>query len=254
VLSPSEERLSGIVALLDRVYFWPLKAVSTKSELEKGARIYMATLERTNEQWITDLSTTGSDREGALSDLGEVIRRGLPYSLSKYLSPQDPNFNALADEVVQDTLLRVLDNLSSFEGRSKFTTWVHKIAVRIALTELRRKRWQDVSLDEIVENYEASASVRMMADSAVSPEGAVEQINMVERIENIVAEELTERQRTALLAIAVQEMPMPVVADRLGMNRNALYKLLHDARLKLKTRLADEGLDPVEILADFEDS
>jgi RNA polymerase sigma-70 factor (ECF subfamily) len=214
----------------------------------------MAVLERTNDQWIADLSTTGSDRERALSDLGEIIRRGLPYSLSKYLSPQDPNFDALADEVVQDTLLRVLDNLSSFEGRSKFTTWVYKIAVRIALTELRRKRWQDVSLDEIVDNYEASANLRMMDDSGVSPESAVERTNMVERIEHIIAEELTERQRTALLAIAIQGMPMPVVAERLGMNRNALYKLLHDARLKLKQRLSDENLNPGEILAVFEGS
>jgi RNA polymerase sigma-70 factor (ECF subfamily) len=214
----------------------------------------MAVLERTNDQWIADLSTTGSDRERALSDLGEIIRRGLPYSLSKYLSPQDPNFDALADEAVQDTLLRVLDNLSSFEGRSKFTTWVYKIAVRIALTELRRKRWQDVSLDEIVDNYEASANLRMMDDSGVSPESAVERTNMVERIEHIIAEELTERQRTALLAIAIQGMPMPVVAERLGMNRNALYKLLHDARLKLKQRLSDENLNPGEILAVFEGS
>jgi RNA polymerase sigma-70 factor (ECF subfamily) len=85
-------------------------------------------VERTNEQWIADLSSSGPDQEQALADLGDVIQRGLPYSLSKYLSPQDPNFDALAEEVVQDTLLRVLDNLSSFEGRSKFTTWVHKIA------------------------------------------------------------------------------------------------------------------------------
>jgi RNA polymerase sigma-70 factor (ECF subfamily) len=239
---------------VDRVYFWPLKAVSRNNELEEGVRIHMVSLERTNEQWIADLSAPGSNREGALSDLSEIIHRGLPYSLSKYLSPQAPNFDALADEVVQDTLLRVLDNLSSFEGRSRFTTWVHKIAVRIALTELRRKRWQDVSLDEIVENYKATASLRVMASSGVSPEGAVEQTDMFERVENIIAEELTERQRTALLAIAVRDMPMPVVADRLDMSRNALYKLLHDARLKLKTRLIDEGLDPVEILVVFEDS
>jgi RNA polymerase sigma-70 factor (ECF subfamily) len=211
-------------------------------------------VERSNEQWIANLSVSGPDREAALADLNEIIHRGLPYSLSKYLSPQDPNFNALADEVAQDTLLRVLDNLSSFEGRSKFTTWVHKIAVRIALTELRRKRWQDVSLDEIIENSETPASLSMMADASLSPEGAAEQADMFEHIQRIIEEELTERQRTALLAIGVHGMPMPVVADRMDMNRNALYKLLHDARLKLKKRLSDEGLAPEEILGVFGES
>jgi RNA polymerase sigma-70 factor (ECF subfamily) len=211
-------------------------------------------VERSNEQWIANLSVSGPDREAALADLNEIIHRGLPYSLSKYLSPQDPNFNALADEVAQDTLLRVLDNLSSFEGRSKFTTWVHKIAVRIALTELRRKRWQDVSLDEIIENSETPASLSMMADASLSPEGAAEQADMLEHIQRIIEEELTERQRTALLAIGVHGMPMPVVADRMDMNRNALYKLLHDARLKLKKRLSDEGLAPEEILGVFGES
>ena len=211
-------------------------------------------MERTNEQWTADLSGTGPDREEALSDLSGVIRRGLPYSLSKYLSPQDPHFDALADEVVQETLLRVLDNLASFEGRSKFTTWVHKIAVRIALTELRRKRWHDVSLDEIVESSEAPSSLGMMVDPGASPETMAEQSDMIERIQHIIEEELTERQRTAILAIGVQGMSMPVVAERMGMKRNALYKLLHDARLKLKQRLTDEGLSPVDILSVFGDS
>ena len=211
-------------------------------------------MERSNEEWIADLSSLGPDQEQALTDLSDVIRRGLPYSLSKYLSPQDAHFDALAEEVVQDTLLRVLDKIQSFEGRSKFTTWVHKIAVRIALTELRRKRWHDVSLDEITESVDAPASPGMMADTSVGPEGATEQADMIERIQHIIAEELTERQRTALLAIGVQGMPMPVVADRLNMNRNALYKLLHDARLKLKNRLTEEGLSPEDILAVFEDT
>ena len=211
-------------------------------------------MERTNEQWNADLSGTGPDREEALSDLSGVIRRGLPYSLSKYLSPQDPHFDALADEVVQETLLRVLDNLTSFEGRSKFTTWVHKIAVRIALTELRRKRWHDVSLDEIVESSEAPSSLGMMVDPGASPETMAEQSDMIERIQHIIEEELTERQRTALLAIGVHGMSMPVVAERMGMKRNALYKLLQDARLKLKQRLTDEGLSPEDILSVFGDS
>ena len=106
---------------------------------------------RTNEQWISDLSFPGLAQEEALADLRDIIRSGLPYALTNWLSPSDPQFEALAEEVTQDTLLRVLDRLETFEGRSQFTTWVHKIAVRLALTELRRRRWRDVSLDNLVE-------------------------------------------------------------------------------------------------------
>ena len=100
---------------------------------------------RSNETWITDLRTRGESHETALADLREIIQKGLPYALSRWLSSDDPLFQPLVEEVTQETLLRVLDQLETFEGRSLFTTWVHKIAIRIALTELRRKRWRDAA-------------------------------------------------------------------------------------------------------------
>jgi len=95
---------------------------------------------RTNEAWLSDLRAEGEIRNAAIEDLRVIIQKGLPYALSRWLSPDQPQFNSLVEEVTQETLLRVLDQLDTFEGRSQFTTWVHKIAVRIALTELRRKR------------------------------------------------------------------------------------------------------------------
>src|ERR1044071_1615115 len=86
---------------------------------------------RTNEAWLSDLRSNGSQRELALEDLRLIIQKGLPYALSRWLSPDQPQFNSLVEEVTQETLLRVLDQLDTFEGRSQFTTWVHKIAVRI---------------------------------------------------------------------------------------------------------------------------
>lgn len=207
--------------------------------------------DRTNEQWIADLASSGSDQESAIEDLRAIIRSGLPYSLSKWLTPADPNFDALADEVTQDTILRVLDHLQSFEGRSKFTTWVHKIAVRIALTELRRKRWKDVSLDELLDTDGAPSAVGLISDTVEDPALAVEQMDMVERLRRVIEEELTEKQRTALTAVGIHGMPMDEVAQRMGMKRNALYKLMHDARLRLKQRLEDEGLSPEDVLAAF---
>jgi RNA polymerase sigma-70 factor (ECF subfamily) len=149
-------------------------------------------------------------------------------------------------------LLRVLDQLHTFEGRSMFTTWVHKIAIRIALTELRRKRWQDTSLDEMVDNEEVPVSPAILEDSGATPEQSAERSDMMIRVRRVIDEELTERQRRAIIMLGMQGMPMEEAAKRLNTNRNALYKLLHDARLRLKQRLKTEGLDAQEVLVAFE--
>ena len=207
---------------------------------------------RTNEAWLADLRANGEIRGLALEDLRMVIQKGLPYALSRWLSADSPQFNALVDEVTQETLLRVLDQLNTFEGRSQFTTWVHKIAVRIALTELRRKRWRDSSLDELTENEDAPPPPGLLADSQAGPETSAERTDMLTRVKRIIEEELTERQRQALILLGVQDMPIEDAARKLKTNRNALYKLLHDARLRLRTRLAREEIAPHEVLALFE--
>ena len=207
---------------------------------------------RTNEAWLTDLRSSGEAREAALEDLRSIIHKGLPYALSRWLSPDQPQFNSLVDEVTQETLLRVLDQLDSFEGRSQFTTWVHKIAVRIALTELRRKRWRDASLDELTENEDLPPPPGLLADPQAGPETSAERADMIVRVRRIIDEELTERQRQALLLLGVQDMPMEDAARKLKTNRNALYKLLHDARLRLRNRLSMEDINAHEVLALFE--
>jgi RNA polymerase sigma-70 factor (ECF subfamily) len=207
---------------------------------------------RTNDQWISDLSTDGAIREAALEDLRAIIARGLPFALSRWLSPASPQFESLTEEVTQETLLRVLDQLHTFEGRSMFTTWVHKIAIRIALTELRRKRWQDSSLDEMVDDEEILVSPRILEDASPTPEQSAERADMLARIRRVIDEELTERQRRALIMLGMQGMPMEEAARRLKTNRNALYKLLHDARLRLRQRLHAEGLNVEEVFSAFE--
>jgi RNA polymerase sigma-70 factor (ECF subfamily) len=207
---------------------------------------------RTNEVWLSDLRAEGEIRSAAIEDLRAIIEKGLPYALSRWLSPDQPQFNSLVEEVTQETLLRVLDQLGTFEGRSQFTTWVHKIAIRIALTELRRKRWRDSSLDELTENEDMPPPSGLLADPQASPETSAERTDMLDRVRRIIDEELTERQRQALLLLSVQDMPMEEAARKLKTNRNALYKLLHDARLRLRTRLATEEIAPNEVLALFE--
>jgi RNA polymerase sigma-70 factor (ECF subfamily) len=207
---------------------------------------------RSNEAWLSDLRADGERRSAALDDLRTIIQKGLPYALSRWLSPTQPQFESLVEEVTQDTLLRVLDQLDTFEGRSQFTTWVHKIAVRIALTELRRKRWRDSSLDELTENEDIPPPQGLLADAQAGPDVTAERTDMLARVRRVIEEELTDRQRQALVLLGLQDMPMEDAARKLKTNRNALYKLLHDARLRLRTRLALEDISPHEVLALFE--
>jgi RNA polymerase sigma-70 factor (ECF subfamily) len=209
---------------------------------------------RTNEEWLADLRAGGDRQAQALEDLRAIILRGLPYAIAGRLDPNSPESEALTEEVVQETLVRVLEHLDSFEGRSQFTTWAHKIAVRAALTELRRARWREVPLPEMEMNEEGGdASYRELPDGQASPEEQVSQAEMMKRVNRIIMEELTEKQRQALMAV-MEGFPLEEAARRLGTNRNALYKMMHDARLRLKKRLEKEGLTPQEVLSVFEGS
>lgn len=207
---------------------------------------------RNNETWIRDLSVPGSPREQALADLRTTLVRSLPRGLARWLGPGNPGFDSLLEDTVQETLLRVIAGLDQFEGRSQFTTWAYKIAVRLALNQLRKREWRSVSLDQLEQPIDEGKRPREFAFQEASPESQAELSDTMERVQQIMMEELTERQRTALMAVIVHGMPMEEVARRLETNRNALYKLLHDGRVRLKKRLEDEGLAPgdmVEMLA-----
>lgn len=204
---------------------------------------------RTNEQWLAELRDD-STKDVALQDLREILYRGLRRGLVDWVNTSAPEFDQLADDFVQDALLKILKNLDSFAGRSKFTTWAHKIAVRVALTELRRKRWQDRSLDEML--AKETGRPFTVPDKSPTPAEKSEQSDIMAQISRIIANDLTERQRQAMYLIPIGGMPVAEAADRMGMNRNAMYKLLHDARVRLKQALLAEGFSAEELLATFE--
>lgn len=206
---------------------------------------------RDNQTWLRDLHASGTQRDEALVDLRALLLRALPQGIARWLSPGNPEFETFIEDTAQETLLRVLDRLGTFQGRSQFTTWVYKISVRIALNELRRRRWRDVSLEGLMEDDGDDSAPHQFASSDPGPESVVERDDILQRVQYIMAQELTARQRAAMHAINIQGVPMEVVAQRMGTNRNALYKLLHDARLRLKHRLEREGLPPKELLEMF---
>ena len=187
---------------------------------------------------MEDLAAEGPALEAALRDLRPVLLRALRVTLAPRV---DRGADALAQDLVQDALLQVRERAGQFRGDARFTTWAQKVAVNLALSELRRKRWEDVPLEAVV--AEPPSAPEPAADVALAN---AEAVALVRRL---IAEELTERQRTALSAV-LAGMPLEEVARRLDTNRNALYKLLHDARLKLRKAFEARGLTPDDLLDD----
>jgi RNA polymerase sigma-70 factor (ECF subfamily) len=153
---------------------------------------------------------------------------------------------------LQDALLKILNALDSFRGESKYTAWAHEISVNVALSELRRLRWQDVSLHELIESQGLDFMPDVLIDPSAGPDQQAIQSATLGTLQRIIRAEPTDKQRQALVAARMHGMPLAEVARRMGTNRNASYKLLHDARQKLKTKMQDEGFSPEAVLAAFE--
>ena len=202
-------------------------------------------IERTNQEWLAALRGRGRDK--ALADLRALLVRGLGYALAGRPGVTEADL----EDFAQDALLKILAGLDSFRGESRFTTWAQKIAVRVALTELRRHRWRDVSLDEMTGSADADFIPDTLADPSAGPEQQAIQRTLLSTLRRIIATELTDRQRQALVAVGIHGMPLEEVAHRMGSNRNALYKLLHDARQRLQKQMMAEGLSPQGVLAAF---
>lgn len=202
---------------------------------------------RTNEEWLTDLRSDNKDQ--AIEDLRRVLIKGLIYALSSRIKT---DLETQVDDFVQDAILRILDKMDTFRGESKFTTWAQKVAVRVAFTEMRRQRWKDISIEDLMPEDSGDFTPLVLSDPSPDPEKKASQTLMLEMVDEMLKTDLTERQRTALMAIMHGEMPLEEVARRMDTNRNALYKLLHDARKQMRSRLLERGLTPQEVLEVFE--
>ncbi|MCB9420834.1 MAG: sigma-70 family RNA polymerase sigma factor [Ardenticatenaceae bacterium] len=207
---------------------------------------------RTNEQWLDELQSTGLKYDNAIIDLRAILVSGLRRGLLNQINTSVPEFETQAEDFAQEAVLKILDNLDNFAGRSQFTTWAYKIAVSVALTELRRKRWQDRSLDGIIDDAQGNFTPSLATDPAPAPENATERAETIAKVQQMIDERLTDKQRSALVAAIIEGLSTNELARQMKMKPNAVYKLLHDARLQLKKSLDQEGLTPDDILSVFE--
>lgn len=197
-------------------------------------------MRRKNENWLADLRSETPEREVALRSLRESLFRNLCKAL-----PSRAADESFIEDVVQDAMIRILDRLDQFQGRSQFLTWATAITIRIAMAELRRSRWKDVSLDEVMSDTEFVPERAIDAES--SPGAQMERRAILESMQQVLENQLTVRQRTALLA-EIRGMPQDEIARHLGSNRNAIYKLTHDARKKLKQGLEAAGYSSDDVV------
>jgi RNA polymerase sigma-70 factor (ECF subfamily) len=189
--------------------------------------------------WVAWLRGPAPVRDRALGELRSILVRGLRAAIGG--RGADPHF---CDDIAQDALVRVLDSLDQFAGRSQFTTWALSIAVRLALTELRRKTTATVTLDpQIIQSPIAD-------DPTHDPTERDYRGAVLSTLHQLVDEALTEHQRTAirwlLAGLAAEE-----IGQRMGISRNAAYKLVFDARVKLRDGLTRAGFAAGDVLQSF---
>lgn len=194
-----------------------------------------------DQDWVSELSDTGPIGQEALRQLHALLVRATRHQVWRLRDmlpgAGSSDLEDLAQQAANDAAVAVLRQLGTFEGRSRFTTWAYKFGIFQAGVAVRRQAWRhrEVPLSDVL------ADVSVCVDTASSPEAAVEGSDLAAAVRAAIETELTPHQRRVTLALLVEQVPIDVLADRLGTNRNALYKTLHDARRRLRATLALTG-------------
>ena len=195
--------------------------------------------DRTNTEWLAELRQPTQPGQ-AVADLGTYLRKVLARILRGRANVDESDL----DDFTQDALIRILQSLDRFRGDSRFTTWATAVAVRVALSSLRRRRYQHRPLEELELGTVKPATGAVSVDH--DPGLAFDRRMLLEALHRAIDEALTERQRAVILG-ELAGVPSGVLVERLGTNPNALYKLHHDARKKLSRALNDAGYSDEDV-------
>jgi RNA polymerase sigma-70 factor (ECF subfamily) len=191
--------------------------------------------------WIEDLAGDGARRERATAKLHELLLGAARFEINRRRASlphlRGGDFDDLAHQAAGDALMAVLRKLDDYRGESRFTTWAYKFALLEAAVKLRRRAWQGRELPLEPEQWSS------LANPGQSPAGKAERGELLSQVRAAIESELSDRQREVLLAVAVNGVPIDVLAERMSTTRGALYKTIHDARKKLRRRLAEMGAD-----------
>jgi RNA polymerase sigma-70 factor (ECF subfamily) len=198
------------------------------------------TADAESREWLRALRAAGAERDEAIARLHALLLRGARFEVA-LRRPTLPHLRGgdledLAEQAADDALMGVLRRLEDFRGASRFTTWAYKFALYEAAVKLRKRAWQGREVPLEPEGW------TLLSTPTQGPDTEAEQAELVAAVQTAIAEALTPHQRKVLVALAVNGVPIDVLAERLNTNRNALYKTLHDARRKLRAHLGERGL------------
>jgi RNA polymerase sigma-70 factor (ECF subfamily) len=208
---------------------------------ENDAAPVVALLDPVTRDWLTRLGSNGAMRDEAVAELHALLLRAARFETSRR-SVVHPHLRGDLDDIAQeaadDALLAVLARLDDFRGLSRFTTWAYKFALYQASVKVRKRAWQGRELPVEDEVWSIFAS------ATPGPDAEAEQRELLGAIRAGIDEVLTPHQRSVLVALALNDVPIDVLAERLDTTRGALYKTLHDARRKLRRHLEAAGHRP----------
>ena len=197
-------------------------------------------MDSASRSWLDRLAGEGPEHEAALTELHELLLRAARFEVGRR-SARHPHLRGgeerdIAQQSADDALMAILGKLDDFRGESRFTTWAYKFALYEAAANVRRRAWQGRELPQ-----EADAWQRVV-DPRSAPARDAETKDLLDAIRQEIESSLTPRQREVLVALALNEVPIDVLAERLNTTRGALYKTLHDARKSLRSALARRGM------------
>jgi RNA polymerase sigma-70 factor, ECF subfamily len=191
------------------------------------------------EEWHLDLHAEGATRDEAVARLHGLLLRAARFEVFRRRGslPQlsAVELDELAQDAAHDAAVSVLRRLGDFRGDSSFRTWAYKFALLEAAVKVRRRAWRDREVTLEPEQWET------LAHAGPGPDDDAENAELLEAVRDGIRTALTPRQRQVLVLTVLEGVPIDVLAERLGSNRNALYKLLHDARRRLRSHVAAAG-------------
>jgi RNA polymerase sigma-70 factor (ECF subfamily) len=197
-------------------------------------------LDPESREWLRSLRAEGREYDDAVARLHALLLRAARFECARR-RPTLPHLRGndlddIANQAADDALVSILGRLDSFRGASRFTTWVYKFALLEAAVKLRRRSWQGREVPLEPETWS------LFSNAGIEPDESAEQSELLDTLQQAIADVLTPHQRRVLVALALNGVPIDVLAERLSTTRGALYKTLHDARRKLRGHLEELGL------------
>ena len=200
----------------------------------------IATVAPVEEDWVAALRGDPYERQAAEERLHELLLRAARFEVNRRRTMlphlRGGDLDDIAMQSADDALVAVLGKLDTFRGESRFTTWAYKFALLEAAVKLRRLRWQGREITLEPDTWD------LLPAGGTSPERDAEQSALLTEITQGIERELSDHQREVLVALALNGVPIDVLAERLDTTRGALYKTLHDARKKLRAHLERQGM------------